>query len=58
MRFPILNDCVWNIPRAELFRGNRTISVFGNTSQAESNNGIGTLSFHIRFGASFVFNVG
>jgi hypothetical protein len=58
MRFPIFNDCVWNIPRAELFRGNRTISVFGNTSQAESNNGIGTLSFHIRFAASFIFDVG
>lgn len=58
MRFPIFNDCVWNIPRAELFSENRTISVFGNSSQAESNNGIGTLSFHIRFAASFIFDVG
>ena len=58
MRFPILNDCKWNIPRAELFRENRTISAFGNNRQSESNNGIGTLSFHTRFGASFIFDVG
>ena len=57
MPFPIFNDCVWNIPRAELFHGNSTITVFGNNNQAESNNGIGTLSFHIRFGASLVFDV-
>ena len=57
MHFPKFNDCVWNKPRAELFRKRRAMSAFGKNRQTRGDNGGGTVSFYIRFGASFVFDI-
>jgi hypothetical protein len=57
MHFPIFNDCVWNIPRAQLFRKRRVMSAFGKNKQKQCDNGTGNVSLYIRFGASFVFDI-
>jgi len=57
MHFIIFNDCVWNIPRAVVFRKRRTMSSWGKNRQVRGDNGTGTVSFYIRFGASFVFDI-
>ena len=58
MRLAIFNDCVWNMPRSELFRSRRAMSAWGKNRKSQSDNGTGNVSFLVRFGASFVFNVG
>ena len=57
MRFHIFNDCAWNLRRAQLFSKRRFMSTFGKNKQVQCDNGNCNVSFMIRFGASFVFDI-